>query len=247
MPDPWEFLRPHTPARIAQGRTGHSLPTHALLAFQLDHARARDAVFATLDLANLLPQLSAILPNPLLLHSRATDRQTYLQRPDFGRQLSEASKAQLGPFQESTFTVSIVIADGLSATAVNNHAPAVVAGLVAEARRLGWSLAPLALVQQGRVAVADEVAHALNAEMVVMLIGERPGLSSPDSLGAYLTFAPQPGLTDESRNCISNIRPEGISAEWAVQKIVYLLGEFKVKRLSGFQVKDEMNESLLNT
>ena len=161
--------------------------------------------------------------------------------------MSEASKTQLAPFRESTFTVSIVIADGLSATAVNNHAPAVVAGLVAEARRLGWSLAPLALVQQGRVAVADEVAHALNAEMVVMLIGERPGLSSPDSLGAYLTFAPQPGLTDESRNCISNIRPEGISAEWAVQKIVYLLGEFKVKRLSGFQVKDEMNESLLNT
>lgn len=244
--DLWEFLRPHTPARIAQGRTGHSLPTSALLAFQLDHARARDAVFAMLDLPALLSQLGAILPNPLLLHSRATDRRTYLQRPDFGRQLDNESTQKLAGLAKSTPTLSIVLADGLSATAVNTHAPAVVAGLVTEARRLGWSLAPISVVQQGRVAVADEVAHALNAEMVVMLIGERPGLSSPDSLGAYLTFSPRPGLTDESRNCISNIRPAGLSPEWAVQKIVYLLSEFKAKRLSGFQVKDEMAENLLN-
>ncbi len=244
--DPWEFLRPHTPARIAQGRTGHSLPTSALLAFQLDHARARDAVFTTLNLPILLPQLNEIMPNPLLLQSRATDRRTYLQRPDFGRQLDDESKQQLAAFLDSGFTLSIVLADGLSATAVNTHVLAVVTGLVAEARRLGWSLAPLVVVQQGRVAVADEVAYALNAEMVVMLIGERPGLSSPDSLGAYLTFAPRPGLTDESRNCISNIRPKGFLPELAVQKIVYLLSEFKVKRLSGFQIKDEMDGNLIN-
>jgi ethanolamine ammonia-lyase small subunit len=250
MTDPWHYLRPHTPARIAQGRTGHSLPTSALLAFQLDHARARDAVFAALDLPTLLPQLSDILPDLILLHSRATDRRSYLQRPDFGRQLNAESCQKLADYRPAdptrpAPTLSIVLADGLSATAVNAHAPAVVAGLVAAARRVGWLLSPLVVVQQGRVAVADEVAHALNAEMVVMLIGERPGLSSPDSLGAYLTFAPRPGLTDESRNCISNIRPAGLSPAFAVQKIVYLLSEFKVRQLSGFLVKDEMQS--LNT
>ncbi len=249
MIDPWEFLRSHTPARIAQGRTGHSVPTHALLAFQLDHARARDAVFATLDLPRLLPQLDAISPNTRVLHSQAIDRRMYLQRPDLGRRLDSDSKQQLADVAKSVPApmLSIVLADGLSATAVNAHSPAVVAGLAHEARRLGWSLGPLAIVQQGRVAIADEVAYALKAEMVVMLIGERPGLSSPDSLGAYLTFAPRPGLTDESRNCISNIRPEGLSTEWAVQKIVYLLSEFSTKRLSGFQIKDEMNLKVLNS
>lgn len=249
MTDPWEFLRSHTPARIAQGRTGHSLTTRALLAFQLDHARARDAVFATLDLPMLLPQLNAVIPNPLVLHSQATDRRIYLQRPDLGRQLNDESKQQLANLDKPipAPTLSIVLADGLSATAVNTHAPAVVVGLAQEAGRLGWSLGPLAVVQQGRVAIADEVAHALGAEMVVMLIGERPGLSSPDSLGAYLTFAPEPGLTDESRNCISNIRPEGLSVESAVQKIIYLLREFTIKRLSGFQIKDEMGLELPNS
>lgn len=246
MTDPWEFLRSHTPARIAQGRTGHSLTTRALLGFQLDHARARDAVFATLDLTTLLPQLSAILPNPLVLHSQATDRRMYLQRPDLGRRLDAESKQQLANLAKSVTspTLAIVVADGLSATAVNAHAPAVVSGLAREAKHLGWRLGPLVVVQQGRVAVADEVAHALGAEMVVILIGERPGLSSPDSLGAYLTFSPKPGLTDESRNCISNIRPEGLSTESAVQKIIYLLSEFTIKRLSGFQIKDEMNLKL---
>ncbi len=238
--DPWHFLRPHTTARIAQGRTGHSLPTSALLAFQLDHARARDAVFAQLDLQTLLPQLESIQPNALLLHSQATDRRQFLQRPDLGRKLNSKSVEQLAALGRPAPTLSIVLADGLSATAVNSHAVPVVAGLVAEVGRLGWSVGPLVVVQQGRVAVADEVAHALGAAMVVMLIGERPGLSSPDSLGAYLTFGPRPGLTDEARNCISNIRPEGLSTEIAVQKIFYLLTTFQVRQLSGFQVKDEM-------
>jgi ethanolamine ammonia-lyase small subunit len=242
--DPWAFLQSHTPARIAQGRTGHSLPTQALLAFQLDHARARDAVFATLEISSLLEQLEAVLPNPLLLNSQATDRKTYLQRPDLGRQLSDESRQQIKDLGRLSPVLSIVLADGLSATAVNSHAMAVVAGVVSEAKRLGWSLGPIAVVQQGRVAVADEVAHFLGAEMVLMLIGERPGLSSPSSLGAYLTYNPQPGLTDEARNCISNIRPEGLTTEWAVQKIIYLLTQFKVKQLSGVQIKDEMSFSL---
>lgn len=240
MTDPWQFLRPLTPARIAQGRTGHSLPTTALLAFQLGHARARDAVFAALDFSVLIPQLEATGLPVLQLHSAAPDRQIYLQRPDLGRQLNEDSRQHLADTQPFGCTLSIVLADGLSATAVNRHAPAVVAGLVATAQQLGWSLGPLAVVQQGRVAVADEVAHALRAEMVVLLIGERPGLSSPDSLGAYLTYGPRPGLTDESRNCISNIRPEGLNTDGAIQKIVYLLSQFRIRKLSGVQVKDEM-------
>lgn len=238
--DPWQFLRPHTPARIAQGRTGHSLPTAALLAFQLDHARARDAVFASLDFSVLMPQLEVTGLPVLQLHSAAPNRQTYLQRPDLGRRLNEESRQHLADTQTPGCTLSIVLADGLSATAVNRHAPAVVAGLVITAQQQGWSLGPLAVVQQGRVAVADEVAHALRAEMVVMLIGERPGLSSPDSLGAYLTYSPRPGLTDESRNCISNIRSEGLSTDGAIQKIVYLLSQFKIRQLSGVRVKDEM-------
>lgn len=242
-PDPWAFLRAHTAARIAQGRTGHSLPTHALLDFQLDHARARDAVFSVLDLPRLTADLNAIHPGTLTLHSRATDRHTYLQRPDLGRQLSQAAKDQLFNDTSSAtgFDLSLVIADGLSAAAVNTHALPVVSQLVNSVKNLGWSLAPIALVEQGRVAIADEIAHALRADLVVMLIGERPGLSSPDSLGAYLTYQPRPGLTDESRNCVSNIRPAGLPYEFAEQKLMYLLTEMKTRRLSGVGLKDEMD------
>ncbi len=242
-PDPWAFLRAHTAARLAQGRTGHSLPTRALLDFQLDHARARDAVFSTLDLPQLVAELETLHPRILMLHSRATDRLEYLQRPDLGRQLNGPIDftAQFRATGVTPFDLAIVITDGLSAAAVNRHAVPLVTQLVAETTRLGWSLAPIAIVEQGRVAVADEVAHAFGAELVVMLIGERPGLSSPDSLGAYLTFQPRPGLTDESRNCVSNIRPEGLSYEFAVQKVVYLLTEMKTRRLSGVGLKDEMD------
>ncbi|MFD2570280.1 ethanolamine ammonia-lyase subunit EutC [Spirosoma soli] len=257
--DPWAFLQQHTAARIAQGRVGHSLPTDALLSFQLDHARARDAVYSELDTSGLLNQLNTICPDPLLLHSQAADRRQYLQRPDLGRKLRTGSldtSRQRGlvgttPESRTTFTgqsavtvstvdIAIVLADGLSATAINKHAIPVVSSLVKAVQELGWSLAPLCLVEQGRVAIGDEIAHQLNAEMVVVLIGERPGLSSPDSLGAYLTYQPKPGLTDESRNCVSNIRPEGLSYEFAVQKLVYLLSEMKIRRLSGVGLKDEM-------
>lgn len=242
MPDPWDFLKTHTAARIAQGRTGHSLPTAALLAFQLDHARARDAVYATLNTVRLLIELRAITnAEPVAVQSLAPDRPAYLRRPDLGRQLSPESIALLaelppGPVPD----LSIVLADGLSATAVNEHGLTVVRGLVRESRRLGWVLAPVVLAEQGRVALGDAVAAQLRAGMVAVLIGERPGLSSPDSLGAYLTFAPKPGLTDESRNCVSNIRPGGLPPELAVQKIIYLLTEFKIRQLSGVLVKDEM-------
>lgn len=240
--DPWSFLQAHTVARIARGRAGHSLPTRALLDFQLDHARARDAVYARLDTDPLLDQLATLRPEPLLLRSQATDRQVYLQRPDLGRKLDEKSRQNLQGLQDLTgleYDLSIVIADGLSATAVNQHAVPVVAKLVAETKKLGWSLAPICLIEQGRVAIGDEVAHGLGAKMVVILIGERPGLTSPDSLGAYLTYGPRPGLTDEVRNCVSNIRPEGLPYQFAVEKLMYLLTAMKERRLSGVALKDD--------
>ncbi|MGM9512506.1 ethanolamine ammonia-lyase subunit EutC [Larkinella sp. GY13] len=248
QPDPWAFLQSHTSARIARGRTGHSLPTRALLDFQLDHARARDAVYSELERDALLAQLQTVQLPVLPLHSRAADRQQYLQRPDLGRKLNEQSLLHLSGLEDLTgVDLSIVIVDGLSATAINRHAGAVVSRLAEEVRALGWSLAPLCLVEQGRVAIGDEIAHALKAETVVVLIGERPGLTSPDSMGAYLTFHPQPGLTDESRNCISNIRPEGFPYEAAVQKLLYLLTEMKTRRLSGVLLKDEFDDNLLTS
>ena len=142
--------------------------------------------------------------------------------------------------EDSRFDLCIVIVDGLSATAVNNHALPIVIGLANEATAQTWSVAPICLVEQGRVAVGDEIAHSLRAELLVVLIGERPGLSSPDSLGAYLTYRPRPGLTDESRNCVSNIRSEGLSHEFAIRKITYLLAEMQRRQLSGVTLKDDM-------
>lgn len=237
-----DFLREYTAARIAQGRTGYSLPTRALLDFQLDQARARDAVYSTLDVPQLMARLAQSLPDtaPLLLHSQAIDRATYLKRPDLGRRLNEASQNELASLNSAPTDLSLVLADGLSATAINSHALPVLALLLPDIARLGWSLAPVCAVQQARVAIGDDVAHALNARMTVVLIGERPGLTSPDSLGAYLTYNPRPGLTDESRNCVSNIRPEGLPYAFAAQKLLYLLGEMHVRKLSGVHLKDEL-------
>ncbi|QJD79896.1 ethanolamine ammonia-lyase subunit EutC [Spirosoma rhododendri] len=242
--DAWAFLRTHTAARIAQGRAGNSLPTRALLDFQLDHARARDAVHATLDTRTLLAALAQNNLDALHLTSRAPDRITYLKRPDLGRQLSDASQAELH-HRDQEATLVIVVADGLSATAVQQHALPVVLGLAAGARSRGWSLAPVCVVEQGRVAIGDAIGNAFGASLLVVLIGERPGLSSPDSLGAYLTYQPRPGLTDESRNCVSNIRPEGFPAEAAVGKLLWLLDQMHTRQLSGVHLKDEMPTSAL--
>lgn len=238
--DPWAFLQTHTPARIARGRIGHSLPTRALLDFQLDHARARDAVYSQTDVETLLTHLRRLSGGePLHLHSQATDRQMFLLRPDRGRRLDEKSVNALKNWSGRPSDLVIVVADGLSATAVNRHALPVISGLLEVCAAAGWAVGPVCLVEQGRVAIADEIGYGLRADMVVMLIGERPGLSSPDSLGAYLTYRPRPGLTDESRNCVSNIRPEGLPYEAAVQKLMYLLTEMKRRRLSGVMLKDE--------
>jgi ethanolamine ammonia-lyase small subunit len=237
--DDWEYLRQHTPARLALGRAGHSLPTRQLLAFNLDHARARDAVHSGLDLPAVESELAAFGHPVLRLRSRATDRREYLLRPDYGRQLHEESGQLLRQGQYAPADLCLVIADGLSARAVNLHATAVIGALLPLIEAKNWQLAPLCLVEQGRVAIADEIGEKLNARMVLILLGERPGLSSPHSLGAYLTYGPRVGLTDESRNCVSNIRPDGLSYARAAEKIMYLLQEMKTLGLSGVGLKDD--------
>jgi ethanolamine ammonia-lyase small subunit len=212
-------LRSFTPARVALGRTGHSLPTAELLRFRLDHARARDAVYEELDTASLG------LPHELL-HSAAPDRTTYLRRPDLGRKLAADMQLEKGDYD-----AAIVIADGLSASAVHHHA----APLLEALRPLleGWNLAPLTVVLQGRVAIGDEIGQRLGARQVAILIGERPGLTSPDSLGIYLTWDPRPGRTDAERNCISNVRTEGLSYSAAAAQLHFLMNEARVRKLSG--------------
>src|SRR5215472_9339326 len=201
-------LRSYTPARVALGRTGHSLPSAEVLRFRLDHARARDAVHEPLDPASL--GIAHVL-----LHSAAPDRATYLRRPDLGRRLAADTRLERGDYD-----AAIVIADGLSAPAVHRHAAPLLAAL--RPKLEGWTLAPVCVVLQGRVAIGDEIGERLGARMVAMLIGERPGLSSPDSLGVYLTWDPRPGRTDAERNCVSNVRTEGMSYAAAAQKLEFL-------------------------
>ena len=222
-------LRAFTPARVALGRTGSSLPTAELLRFQLDHARARDAVGLDLDPA------AAGLPH-ILLRSAARDRSTYLRRPDLGRILSEESRAQLG---KGDYDAAIAIADGLSAAAIHRHAGPLLGELYPLLERESWRLAPLTIVLQGRVAIGDEIARLQGARMAIVLIGERPGLSSPDSLGIYLTWDPRPGCTDAERNCISNVRAEGISYRLAAHKLHYLMREARARKLSGVALKED--------
>jgi ethanolamine ammonia-lyase small subunit len=246
---PWQQLRSLTSARIALGRTGNSIPTDALLSFQLDHAQAMDAVHCALDTQALkrelkqLPQLQSFaLGEAQVVESKITDRLMYLQRPDLGRQLSDASWAQLKKQASTSQTqpdLAIVIADGLSSTAIQNHAAPFLERLLQKLdKSKSWHLAPITIVKQGRVAIADDVAECLNARMALILIGERPGLSSPDSMGLYLTWGAKRGAKDSERNCISNVRPDGLSYEDACQRTLYLLEEARRLHLSGVDLKD---------
>lgn len=265
-PARWHTLRQFTEARIALGRAGHSLPTAPHLAFQLAHAQARDAVHLPFDAAGVGTRLQALGLDVLPLHSAAPDRATYLQRPDLGRRLSDASRALLARARRAApVAVSVssagaghaasqseadrvdlvfMVGDGLSAQAVHQHA----AGLVAATLQLlrasasPWSVGPVAVVEQARVAVGDEVGAGLRAHCVVVLIGERPGLSSPDSLGIYLTWEPQPGLTDARRNCISNVRPAGLAIGAAAAKLVQLLEGARRLQTSGVALKDDSDD-----
>jgi len=247
--NPWSKLRSFTDARIALGRAGTSIPTHHWLEFQLAHAQAQDAVHSQLDSDGFAQQMTQQLEiaDPLLLHSQAQDRAEYLQRPDFGRQLDASSINAVTQYmrqQQSINDLAIVIADGLSCKAIEENAIPFLAKLLPELPQ-EWRLAPLCLVEQGRVAIGDHIGELLNAKVVLVLIGERPGLSSPDSLGLYLTWAPEVGLTDASRNCISNVRPAGLSYTDAVTKSLYLLYEARRLQLSGVNLKEDAAPEVL--
>jgi len=247
----WDSLKRFTDARIALGRAGHSLPTAAHLNFQLAHAQARDAVHLPLDVMGVADSMESTGLPTLQLHSAAVDRTTYLQRPDLGRRLDDASRNALAQWSASAsasasghsrFDVAFVIVDGLSALAIHQNAAPLLATVLARLRgdaAQAWSIAPVALVQQGRVAIGDEVGLALRASVVVVFIGERPGLSSPDSLGIYITWAPRPGTTDAQRNCISNVRPAGLSVDAAAAKLHHLLTQSRALQLTGIGLKDE--------
>jgi ethanolamine ammonia-lyase small subunit len=242
--DPWQALRRLTQARIALGRSGASVPTKAQLAFQLAHAQARDAVHTELDVAALSASLRELGPECVAVHSAAANRQMYLQRPDFGRELDDASRVALATVAAGSgladgFDLSLVIADGLSARAVAQNALPFLRLLLPRLSQDGWSLAPIVIASQARVAIGDEIGAALKARAVLVLIGERPGLSSPDSMGLYLSWAPCVGMTDAERNCISNVRPAGLSYATAADKLHYLLTEARRRGLSGIALKEE--------
>lgn len=242
-PDPWQNLRAWTPARIALGRTGASLPTREVLSFALAHAQARDAVHAALDADAVCAQLRSLSQPCLAVESQATARDLYLRRPDKGRTLTEASRHALAALHEPA-DVALVVADGLSATAVHAHATALLRALLPRLEALGLSVAPTVVARGARVALGDEIARILGARAVAVLIGERPGLSSPDSLGVYLTFDPKPGRTDAERNCISNVRGQGLGYELAAFKLAWLLREAFRRGLSGVALKDDSDTLL---
>jgi len=243
--NPWQALRRFTDARIALGRAGVSLPTAAHLAFTLAHAQARDAVYEGLDVDALRLQLRGMSDEELLLlHSASPDRDSYLSRPDLGRSLSAESLDALGRRTREPLDLVLVLADGLSARAVMNHAAPLLGLLLPRLRDAGWSLGPLALVQQGRVAVGDAVGQAMQARMVAVLIGERPGLSAPDSLGVYLSWAPAPGVNDAQRNCLSNIRPAGLSYEAAAEQLWQLMQLARAQAQTGVALKAPGHEAL---
>jgi len=234
-----ESLRELTPARVGLGRAGASLPTEALLAFTLDHARARDAVHAAFDAARLMAELSALGLYPLGVSSQAQDRRDYLRRPDLGRILDAPSRRALAGRSGGPCELAIVIGDGLSPAAVNIHAAELVRHLAAPLTKAGIGVGAAVVASGARVALGDEIGAALGARMVVMLIGERPGLSAPDSLGAYLTFGPRIGLTDAERNCVSNIHGAGLGYGEAAFKIAWLVREGLARQLTGVALKDE--------
>ncbi|MFQ3170114.1 MAG: ethanolamine ammonia-lyase small subunit [Oleispira sp.] len=246
----WQVLRQYTAARIGLGRAGISVPTKHLLDFQLAHAQAQDAVHLPLDTENLITDIEA---HCLSVHSQIQNRSHYLQRPDLGRRLNSESAALLkhaAAPDDAPYDLAIVIVDGLSSLAIQKNAAPLLhlltqrlseQSLLNDDGRI-LSLAPIVIVQQGRVAIGDEVGELLNAKSVLVFIGERPGLSSPDSLGLYLTWAPKLGLTDESRNCISNIRLEGLVYREAVNKVIYLLTQAHQRKLTGVNLKDRSTD-----
>jgi ethanolamine ammonia-lyase small subunit len=242
--DPWQDLRRHTPARIALGRSGASLPTTEVLHFAAAHAEARDAVHIALDVPALASALHGAGWTSIAVHSRAPDRHAFLRRPDWGRRLDDDSVQSVRALAVDAVDLLIVIGDGLSAVAVQRHALPLLQALYSELRG-ELNIAPLVIARQARVALADEVGELWRARAALILLGERPGLSAPDSLGAYLTFAPKVGRSDAERNCVSNIRPAGLSPALAARRIAWLLREALRRQLTGVGLKDDSELVLL--
>lgn len=238
-------LRALTPARVALGRSGSGLPTSALLAFTLDHARARDAVDAPLEADAVASGLAALGCETMRITSQTETRADYLRRPDLGRKLDPSSQAVLAARQALPCDLAIMIADGLSAAAVHAHAISLMRELLPRLQAARIGVGPVLIATGARVALGDEVGLFCKARMMLVLIGERPGLSAPDSLGAYITYDPKPGRTDAERNCVSNIHRAGLSYDEAAGKIVWLIGEGLARGLSGVALKDESGAGFL--
>lgn len=245
--DPWFFLASRTMARIGRGRTGASLLTREVLAFDLAHALARDAVHARVDRGRLAGALAELSFATIDVESEAVERQTYLRLPDAGRRLSAASAARLSQVAEDGCDLAVMIGDGLSAAAVDAHAAALMSEFAPLARELALTIGPVVLAEGARVALGDVVGAALGGRLAVVLIGERPGLSAADSLGVYLTYDPKPGRTDAERNCISNIRPDGLPPAMAARKLAWLISAALARRLTGVALKDESDALLSGT
>ena len=236
--DPWHALRVATPANIAIGRVGQSLPTREVLRFGIAHAQARDAVHIALDIERLTAALRADGWPTEYVTSRAVSRDVYVRRPDLGRQLALESRARFTVPVPVGPDLAVVIGDGLSSVAAQHHAVPLLRAL-RERLAGAFSFAPIVVATQARVALADEVGELLGARLAIILIGERPGLSSPDSLGIYMTYAPRVGLTDAARNCISNVREDGLPYAAAAFKLAWLIREALRRELAGTALKDE--------
>lgn len=238
MCEGWSSLKCFTPARIALGRIGTSVPLKEMFDLRLAHSTARDAIYSLMDLGKLSLEMQQFKLPVLHINSRALNRQEYLQRPDLGRQPDDESLQQLKHLSSASYDIAIIIGDGLSAKAINEHAVNLLQLLIPTLRSEDFVLAPITVVKNARVALSDEVGETLQTKLTVMLIGERPGLSSSDSLGVYLTFSPKKGLTDESRNCISNIRNQGLSYQLAAEKLMYFIREALARKVSGVKLKE---------
>lgn len=242
--DPWLRFAGHTPARIALGRTGASLPTEEVLRFALAHAQARDAVHTPFDAAGVAAEVEALGFPTLRVASAAASRDVYLRRPDLGRRLSDDSRAMLAQAADAPVDIAIVVADGLSSAAIHAQTRPFLAAFKPWIAAEAWSVAPVVVASQARVALGDEAGALLKARACVLLVGERPGLSSPDSLGVYLTYDPQPGRNDAERNCISNIRPEGLAYDLAAFKLAWHIREAFRLMATGVELKDESDNLL---